>query len=68
MGFFSANCCVAAGAIGVGSGGACMGAGGAAGAGPCPTLLSSGAEVYTMVKSVVNLMSHSTVMLQIEGQ
>src|SRR6266850_2129116 len=64
----SANCCDAAGAISVSAGGACAGAGGAAGAGACPTLPSGGAEVYTVVKSVVNPMSCSTVMPWIEGQ
>src|SRR6266850_3324614 len=64
----SANCCDTAGAIGVSAGGTCAGAGGAAGASACPTLLSNGAEVYTIVKSVVNLTSRSTVMPWIEGQ
>src|SRR6266850_4243424 len=54
-GFCSANCCAAARAIGVSAGGTCTGAGGAAGAGACLTLPSGGAEVYTMVKSIVNL-------------
>src|SRR6266850_1481538 len=68
VGCCGANCCDAAGAISVSAGGACTGAGGATGASACPTLPSGGAEVYTVVKSVVNLTSHSTVMLWIEGQ
>src|SRR6267142_637912 len=67
-GFCSANCCGTARAISVGAGGACAGAGGAASASACPTLPSGGAEVYTVVKSVVNLTSRSMVMPHIEGQ
>src|SRR6266850_6625376 len=40
MGCCGADCCDAAGAIGVGAGGTCAGAGSAAGAGACPTLPS----------------------------
>src|SRR6267142_3996634 len=63
-----ADCCDTAGAIGVNASGTCAGAGSAAGAGACPTLPSGGAEVYTVVKSVVNLTLHSTVMPRTEGQ
>src|SRR6267142_5679642 len=63
-----ANCCDAARAISVSAGGTCTGAGGATGASACPTLPSGGAKVYTMVKSVMNLTSHSMVMPRIEGQ
>src|SRR6266850_3062325 len=68
MGCCGADCCDTAGAIGVSAGGTCAGAGSATGAGACPTLPSGGAEVYTVVKSVVNLTSRSMVMPRTEGQ
>jgi len=75
VGLCNTDCCAVpsvgtwvASGIGVNAGGTCMDVIGAGGAAICLVPLSGGADVYTVVKSAVNLTSRSAVMLQALGQ